>query len=220
MGIATGSRKEFLSMLAKKEQSHPGVWQLLRIWTLIGLQSFGGGSSTILLIQRNFIDKYHWMTMDEFMHFWNLCLLAPGINIIALTILIGKKLAGTRGIIVSLIGMLLPSALITCLITAIFTQIEQIHAVQSVMRGVVPATAGITALVGINNLLPLMRKSSKEGIVYVLISCVLILACAIAIVFAKLMVAVVVLSAVLLGAFFLAPRSTLSASETEQGDQQ
>src|SRR5207253_8169428 len=68
---------------------------------------------------------------------------------------------------------------------------------QSVMHGVVPATAGITALVGLNNLLPLMRKSSKEGIVYVLISCALILACAIAIVFAKITVAVVVLSAVL-----------------------
>src|SRR5712691_11795093 len=111
MGIANGSRKETYKMLTKKEQSHPGVWRLLRIWTLIGLQSFGGGTSTILIIQRNFIDKYHWMTMDEFMHFWNLCLLAPGTNIIALTILIGKKMAGTRGIIVSLTGMLLPSAL-------------------------------------------------------------------------------------------------------------
>jgi chromate transporter len=206
----------------------PGAWRLFRIWILIGLQSFGGGSSTLLIIQRNFIDKYRWMTMDEFMHFWNLCLLTPGINLIALTILIGKKLGGTRGIIVSLAGLLVPSALITCLLTALFTQIEHIPAVQSVVRGVVPATAAITALVGINNLLPLMRTSSKEGIIYVLMSCALILASAIAIVFAKLSVAIVVVSAVLLGALFLAPKAQLPASsaapdpidDSEQGGKQ
>jgi chromate transporter len=33
----------------------PGVWQLFGIWTRIGLQSFGGGASTTLLIQRVFI---------------------------------------------------------------------------------------------------------------------------------------------------------------------
>jgi len=206
----------------------PGAWPLFRIWILIGLQSFGGGSSTLLIIQRNFIDKYRWMTMDEFMHFWNLCLLTPGINLIALTILIGKKLGGTRGIIVSLAGLLVPSALITCLLTALFTQIEHIPAVQSVVRGVVPATAAITALVGINNLLPLMRTSSKEGIIYVLMSCALILASAIAIVFAKLSVAIVVVSAVLLGALFLAPKAHLPAAsaapdpidDSEQGGKQ
>lgn len=197
----------------------PGAWRLFRIWTLIGLQSFGGGASTLLIIQRNFIDKYQWLTMDEFMHYWNLCLLTPGINLIGLTILIGKKLAGTRGIIVSLAGLLVPSALITCLLTATFTQIEHIPAVQSVVRGIVPATAAITALVGINNLLPLMRTSSKEGILYVLMSCALILASAIAIVFVKLSVAIVVVSSVLLGAIFLAPKSQLpTASDVHQED--
>ncbi|HCJ32793.1 MAG TPA: hypothetical protein DHV65_00615, partial [Ktedonobacter sp.] len=48
------------------------------------------------------------------MHLWNLCIFTPGINLVALTVLIGRKLGGTWGIVVSLAGMLLPSAMVTC----------------------------------------------------------------------------------------------------------
>src|ERR1051326_3891465 len=96
------------------QNPYPGTWKLFRIWTGIGLQSFGGGASTTLLIQRAFIDKYGWLTLEEFAHLWNLCIFTPGINLVALTVLIGRKLGGVRGIVASLAGMLLPSALITC----------------------------------------------------------------------------------------------------------
>src|SRR3989442_15706841 len=118
----------------------PGKWQLFRIWASIGLQSFGGGASTTLLIQRAFIEKYKWLSMEEFAHLWNLCILTPGINLVALTVLIGKKLAGTRGIAASLAGLLLPSAIITCLLTAGFKTVENQPAVQAILRGVIPAT--------------------------------------------------------------------------------
>ena len=65
----------------------PTIWQLFRIWAGIGLQSFGGGASTTFLIQRAFIEKHKWLSMEEFLHLWNLCLLTPGINLVALTVL-------------------------------------------------------------------------------------------------------------------------------------
>ncbi len=74
----------------KSQTPYPTIWKLFRIWTSIGLQSFGGGASTSFLIQRTFIDKYGWMTMEEFLHMWNLCIFTPGINLVALTILIGR----------------------------------------------------------------------------------------------------------------------------------
>src|SRR5436309_10717278 len=102
--------------LQDPKDPRPGTWKLFRIWTGVGLQSFGGGASTTLLIQRAFIEKHRWLSIEEFTHLWNLCILTPGINLVALTVLIGKKLGGTRGIIASLAGMLLPSAAITCLL--------------------------------------------------------------------------------------------------------
>lgn len=198
----------------------PTIWQLFRIWASIGLQSFGGGASTTFLIQRAFIEKHRWLTIEEFLRLWNLCILTPGINLVALTVLIGRKLGGVWGIVASLAGMLLPSALITCLLAALFKQIEHLAAVQAVLRGVIPATGAIMLLVGLNFALPLIRRSYKEGILYLLASSVLIIGSMLAIILLKLSVIVVVLGAVVLGAFFFAPKLQPPLLEEEQGGQQ
>lgn len=202
----------------KLQDPRPGKWRLFRIWASIGLQSFGGGASTTLLIQRAFIEKHAWLSMEEFAHLWNLCILTPGINLVALTVLIGKKLGGTWGIVVSLAGLLLPSATITCLLAALFIQIEHIAAVQAIFRGVVPATGGIMLVVGLNFALPLIRKGYKEGYIYLLVSSVLLIACALAIIFLKLSVIIVILGAASLGTLFFSSRSTPPLHEEETGE--
>ncbi|HEU5347651.1 MAG TPA: chromate transporter, partial [Ktedonobacterales bacterium] len=125
------------------QEPGPSAWRLFGIWAGIGLQSFGGGASTTLLIQRTFIERRRWLTMEEFTHLWGLCLLTPGINLIAVTALIGKQLGGVRGIVASVAGLLLPSATITMLLAALFLRVEHVAVVQQVLRGIVPATAGI-----------------------------------------------------------------------------
>ncbi len=204
----------------KLQDSQPGKWQLFRIWASIGLQSFGGGASTTFLIQRAFIEKYKWLSMEEFIYLWNLCILTPGINLVALTVLIGKKLGGTWGIAISLAGLLLPSAAITCLLTVIFLQIENIAAVESVFRGVIPATGGIMLVVGLNFALPLIRKGYKEGILFLLVSGALTFACAFVIIFLKLSVIIVILGAAALGTLIFSSKATPPLYEEEQGESQ
>jgi len=203
----------------KLQDPRPGKWQLFRIWASIGLQSFGGGASTTFLIQRAFIEKHKWLSMEEFIYLWNLCILTPGINLVALTVIIGKKLGGTWGIAISLAGMLLPSAAITCLLTAIFLQIENVAAVQAVFRGIIPATGGIMLLVGLNFALPLIRKGYKEGIFFLFLSGAITLACAFAVVFLKLSVIFVILGAAILGTFLFSSKSTTPLYENEQEEQ-
>src|SRR5947209_2752722 len=108
----------------KLQDPRPSKWLLFRIWASVGLQSFGGGASTQFLIQRAFIERHRWLSMEEYTRLWSLCILTPGINLVALTILIGRKLGGAWGIVISLAGLLLPSAIITCLLTAGFKTVE------------------------------------------------------------------------------------------------
>ncbi len=192
---------------------NPSIWRLFRLWAGIGLQSFGGGASTTFLIQRTFTEKYTWLTMEDITRFWSLCILTPGINLVALTVLIGKKLGGTWGIVASLAGLLLPSATITCLLTALFTQIEHVAAVQAVLRGVIPATGAIMLLVGVNFALPIFRRSYKEGALYFAGSIVVIIACFLAVVLLKLPVIALIVGVVLLGALFFAPKPPVFEKE-------
>src|SRR5215469_12663544 len=202
------------------QDPRPGKWQLFRTWVSIGLQSFGGGASTTFLIQRAFIEKHKWLSMEEFSYLWNLCVLTPGINLVALTVLIGKKMGGTWGIAISLSGMLLPSAAITCLLAALFLQIENVTAVQAVFRGVIPATGGIMLVVGLNFALPLIRKGYKEGFFFLLISGVITFACAFAVIFLKLSVIFVILGAAILGSLIFSSKSTPPLYEEEQEEPQ
>jgi chromate transporter len=127
------------------------------------------------------------------------------------TVLIGKKLGVTWGIAISLVGMLLPSATITCLLTAIFIQIENVAAVQAIFRGVIPATGGILLVVGLNFALPLIRKGSKQGFFYLLVSVCITIACALAVIFLKLSVIIVILGAAFLGTLLFSSRSASSS---------
>lgn len=181
-----------------QQYARPTTWQLFRVWAGIGLQSFGGGASTSFLIQRTFIDTYQWMTMEEFLHFWNLCQFAPGINLVALTILIGRKLGGTWGIVMSLAGMLIPSATITCLLTAGFRNVENIPAVQAALKGILPATAGVMFVVGLRFAQPIFKVVSKEGIVRLIMNIAIILLSAVAIILLQLSAILVLFGAALL----------------------
>ncbi|GAC1449991.1 MAG: hypothetical protein NVS2B12_39900 [Ktedonobacteraceae bacterium] len=186
-------------MQIAQQGPRPGAGRLFLIWAGIGLQSFGGGASTILLIQREFVDKRHWLTMEEFAHYWNLCLFAPGINLVALTILIGKKMGGTPGILSSLAGMLIPSATITCLIAAGFQLVEHNHITQAVLKGVIPSTGGIMLLVGINFARPQLVLAYKESkLNFVLASATIILG-TLAIILLNLPVFIVIIVLSLLG---------------------
>jgi len=196
----------------------PGAWRLLRIWAIIGLQSFGGGASTTFLIQRTFIEKYRYLTAEEFTHFWSLCIPTPGINLIAVTILIGKRLGGGPGVLASLTGLLLPSAGITCALAAIFQQMEHFPAVQASIRGVIPATGAIMLLVALNFAWPILRKSSKEGTFALLANSTVIVLGSLAVILFKLSAIVVVVSAIVVGALFFSPKPR-PASQQREGQQ-
>lgn len=182
-----------------------GPWRLFAIWAGIGLQSFGGGASTTLLIQRTFIERRGWLTLDEFTRLWNLCLLTPGINLIAVTVLIGKRLGGVRGIVASAAGLLVPSATITCLLAALFVQVAHLAAVQAIVRGVVPATAGIMGMVMLNFARPLAQRRRTARPAFRWGAGPLAAAVALTIIAGNVSAVLVVLAAVLVGILFFSP---------------
>src|SRR5689334_8246230 len=97
---------------------------LFRIWLNIGLQSFGGGTATLYLIRREAVERYAWLTDEEFARSWGICQIAPGINILGLVILIGYRVRGWVGVALALLGLLVPSAAITVVLTAAYAGVE------------------------------------------------------------------------------------------------
>jgi chromate transporter len=204
-------------MRQDREVQLPTTWALLWIWSGIGLQSFGGGASTQLLIRRVFVERRRWVTDDELLGLWNLCQFTPGINLIALTILLGRRLGGPWGILASLAGMLLPSAAVTCLLAAGFEAIQHSAILHAVLRGVIPATAGIMAVVGLNFARPIIREARREGGWAIALAAALVAAGAAALIVLKLSVIVVLVGLALIGVACYTPWRR-SQAEREAGD--
>jgi chromate transporter len=129
---------------------------------LIGFQSFGGGSSTLLLIREACI-KRGWLDEEEFVRAWALVQVSPGINLLKLTILVGHRLRGWPGIAVASAGLLLPSALVTVLMTAGFTAVRSQPLVQAAMKGILPATIGLSLAVAVQMAQPVLVRANQEG---------------------------------------------------------
>lgn len=200
-----------------RRQEHPTTLTLFRLWAGIGLQSFGGGASTLLLIQRAFVTERGWVEAEEMSDFWNLCQLTPGINLLALTVLIGRKLGGARGIVASLVGLLLPSATVTCLLAAGFTAVQHSSVVHAILRGVIPATAGIMAVVAYNFAQPLLTRGQREGSRALYLSIAVILLSALALIALKLSVIAMLAGVAVIGVAVFTPRhATGTASLASQ----
>ncbi len=139
-----------------------GLWGLFTTFLTLGIQSFGGGSSTLIMIH-NACLKYGWMGEEEFVRTYALVQIAPGINLIKLTMLIGKKLRGWPGLFAATAGLLLPSAGVTVLMTAGYTVIRNLSVVQSALRGILPATIGLGLAMSIQMVQPLVTRAHREG---------------------------------------------------------
>src|ERR1700712_3523968 len=107
------------------------AWRQFNIWLNVGLQSFGGGAATLYLIRREAVERHHWVSDEEYTRYWGICQIAPGINILGLVILIGWQVAGAAGAALALGGLLLPSAAITIMLTALYSRIEAVPLVQA-----------------------------------------------------------------------------------------
>lgn len=140
------------------------LWQIFLAWLSIGIQSFGGGSATFFLIHQA-CEKNGWITEEEFLNAWALAQLSPGINLVKLTVFIGFRLRGWAGIVMAMGGLLVPSAIVTVLMTSIFTMIKDDPTVKAVMRGILPATIGLALAMGVQITSPVLKLAYREGTV-------------------------------------------------------
>lgn len=118
--------------------------QLAKAWFDVGTQSVGGGTSTLSLIRRIVVERHAWLTLREFNEAWALSQLSPGIHLVALAGMLGQRIAGIAGVLVSVGGMMIPAAVITALMTAAYGTISESALAHAALAGMGPATGGMT----------------------------------------------------------------------------
>jgi len=90
----------------------------------IGPMTFGGGYAMIPLIEREVVERRGWINTRDIADIFAVAESIPGAIAINSATFIGYRLAGTRGAIVAMIGVLLPTFFIVVLLSLFFLQVQ------------------------------------------------------------------------------------------------
>ncbi len=120
-------------------------WRLFASFFKIGAFTFGGGWAMISIIEREIVDKYHWIERDDFLDLLAVAQSLPGILAVNIATAVGDKLRGGKGSIVASLGTILPSFLIILAIAIFLTpdMIKNNKVISSIFMGIRPAVVAL-----------------------------------------------------------------------------
>lgn len=99
----------------------------------------------IPLIQREVVDRRHWLSASEMLDAIALSQTMPGILAANIAAIVGQKLRGVRGALVAVMANILMPIVFIILIAALFRQFKDIPTVQHIFMGIRPAVVALIA---------------------------------------------------------------------------
>lgn len=130
----------------------------------IGLFTFGGGYAMIPLIEKEFVDRHHWIKREEILDLFAVSQSVPGAIAVNSSTLVGYKVAGVIGAVVATIGVVTPSVIIILVIAMFFGKIADIPAIIGTFDGINAAVILLIVMSGIS----MMRQSVHDGVTILL----------------------------------------------------
>jgi chromate transporter len=124
----------------------PVLAQLNLIFMKVDLMAFGGGFTTIPLIQREVVDRFGWVTTREFIDGIALGQVTPGPIVITATF-VGYKAGGLLGALLGTIAVFFPSFVVLTTLAPYYDRIKRSRPIQVMVRGILAAFLGMLLLV-------------------------------------------------------------------------
>ena len=119
-------------------------WKLFSATFSLSAFTFGGGYIIIPLMRKKFVEQYHWIEEEEMMDLTAIAQSSPGAMAVNASILVGYRLAGIPGTLVTVLGTILPPLIILSIISIGYTAFRDSVAVSLVLRGM---QAGVAAVI-------------------------------------------------------------------------
>lgn len=106
--------------------------------------TFGGGYVIVTLLKNKFVDQYHWIDEEEMLDLVAIAQSSPGAIAVNGAIVVGYKLGGLPGVLVSVLGAIIPPMLILSAISLIYDIFITNPYVAAMLKGM---TAGVGAVI-------------------------------------------------------------------------
>lgn len=139
------------------EKDHKNLLDLFTTTFLISA-STSGGYAIVGLMKDKFVNKKGWISQDEMMDLLAIAQSCPGPIAINTSVLVGYRVFGILGAIVTVLGTTLPPLIIMTIVSIFYEQFKDITIIKNIMRGM---QAGVAALL-VNVTLDMFINLSKQ----------------------------------------------------------
>ena len=106
--------------------------------------TFGGGFVIVTFMKRKFVDELHWIDDQEMLDLAALAQSSPGAIAVNAAILVGWRVAGLAGMLLAVLGTIIPPMVILSVISLFYAQFAENRYVALALNGM---QAGVAAVI-------------------------------------------------------------------------
>ena len=134
----------------EKKKLLPTLLELYTAFFRTGIFTFGGGLAMMPMLQKELIEKKHWLTEEDLIDYYAIGQSTPGIIAVNVATFVGFRQAGVLGAIVATLGIISPSIIIITILAGTINSISEYPRVQAALKGINIAVAALLTSVIIN----------------------------------------------------------------------
>lgn len=147
--------------------------KLFKIMFTLSSFTFGGGYVIVSLMKKEFVDRLKWIDDDEMLNLVAIAQSSPGAVAVNGSMLVGYKVGGILGAIVSVFGTILPPFIIISIISVFYAQFRSNYYISAFLKGMQPAIAALIADVVINLGWNIVKKKEILFIIVMIVAFIL-----------------------------------------------
>lgn len=117
------------------------LWGLFYIFFKAGTFTFAGGLAMLPVIQKDVVEKYKFMSNEEFIEYATLAQTLPGVIALNCASFVGKRVAGTIGMIIAGFGAIISAFILMIVATILIQMVPEDGWVAGAFRGIRAASS-------------------------------------------------------------------------------
>lgn len=126
--------------------------------------TLGGGYVIVPLMRKRFVEQYGWVEEQEMLDLIALAQSAPGPIAVNTSILIGYRMAGFWGALITVLGTVMPPFIIISIISVAYTAFRDSLVVSLVLKGMQAGVAAVVIDVVINMVSDILKTKKVFSI--------------------------------------------------------
>ena len=119
--------------------------EVARVFGSLGATAFGGPAAHVALMRSELVDRRRWVDETTFLDLVGVTALLPGPNSTELAIELGRRRAGTAGLLAAGIAFIAPAAIMVTALAWAYTEYGTTEGISDLRYGILPVVAAIVA---------------------------------------------------------------------------